>query len=531
MTHDVIDMIHQAAEKFPSKIALSQGSEFYTYAELSESISSIVTNLHREGMVPGDRLFFSVRPDPDGILLALGVVAAGGVLVFADSGTAPEIFNARIDLCKPRFAAAESLLYLASTKFMAPIVRKKGITMPDYRAIPVEQHFYSGPKLPGTPRGAISVKKLRRTPVSPSPLITDPSAESIIVFTSGTTANPKCVRHSRNSIGSGMFSFIEKCGIDQDSYVYTDHFNFGVTAMITGGRWDIPEHPPAKDARKWVGGLLNRRVTHTFLVPADATLMLNELEQCGVDSDSLHLENLAMGAAPVLPALIKRINRIMPKTRVLSVYGMTEILPIAIVDGAEKIDYPEGDLAGKIQNGVTARIDTSNNASENDTSGELILSGPGLMLGYLGQEPTNEHRTGDHARFDDTGNLVLLGRIKDMLIRANKNIYPGLYESSISAIDGVRSCAIVGVPDKYGEDIVVLAVVKEDEGQNEKDFRKAIAPGLISAIDGDAQPDVILVLNEIPLSGRSSKPDRNELRRLVTKTHEVHTLLKAHDRG
>lgn len=530
MTHDVIDMIHQAAERFPSKIALSQGSEFYSYTELSESIKAIASNLHKEGMVPGDRLFFSVRPDPDGILLALGVVAAGGVLVFADPGTAPEIFNARIKLCNPRYAAAESLLYFASTKPMAPIVRKKGITMPDYRAIPVEQHFYSGPKLPGTPRGAISVKKLRRSSDYVSPHTTDPAAESIIVFTSGTTADPKCVRHSRNSIGSGMFSFIDKCGIDQDSYVYTDHFNFGVTAMITGGRWDIPEHPPAKSSRNFVGALLNRRVTHTFLVPADTTLMLNELEKCGIDSDNLHLEVLAMGAAPVLPALIKRVNRIIPQTKVLSVYGMTEILPIAIVDGADKVNYPDGDLAGKIQEGITARIDTSGNASGTDDAGELILSGPGLMLGYLGHEAITEHRTGDHARFDEDGNLVLLGRIKDMLIRANKNIYPGLYESSISAIEGISACAIVGVPDKYGEDIVVLAVVPEDPHQGEKEFRKSIASGLISSIDGDAQPDVILVVKEIPLSGRSSKPDRNELRLRVAKTYEVQTLLKAHDK-
>lgn len=531
MTHDIIEMIHTTAEKFPSKVALSRGKKFYTYAEVSESINSIAINLQKEGLQPGDRLFFSVRPDTDGILLALGVVAAGGVLVFADPGTAPEVFNARIDLCKPRYAAAESLLYFASTGLMAPIVRKKGITMPDYRAIPVEQHFYAGPKLPGTPRGAISVKKLRRPSGGVTPPVTDPSVESIVVFTSGTTANPKCVRHSRNSIGSGMVSFIEKCGINENSYVYTDHFNFGVTAMITGGRWDIPEHPPAKDARKWIGGLLNRHVTHTFLVPADTTLMLNELEKCGMEPGSLHLEVLAMGAAPVLPSLIKRVNRILPATKVLSVYGMTEILPIAIVDGADKINYPEGDLAGKVQDGITARIDTSANASETDTSGELILSGPGLMLGYLGHEQATEHRTGDHARFDEDGNLVLLGRIKDMLIRANKNIYPGLYESSISAIEGIRSCAIIGVPDKYGEDIVVLAVVQEDPSQTEREFRKSIAQGLISAIDGDAQPDAILVVEEIPLSGRSSKPDRNELRRRVIKTHEVQNLLKAHDKG
>lgn len=530
MSHDVIGMIHSAAQKFPAKIALSQGDTRLTYQDVSSGIKTIAINLHKKGLIPSDRVFFSVRPDPDGILLALGIVAAGGVLVFADPGTAPDIFKARLDLCKPKFAAAESILYFASTKFMQPIVRKMGTTMPDYRSIPVTQHFYSGRKLPGLPSCSISVNTLRKPRPFKQYKETDPNAESVIVFTSGTTAEPKCVRHSRNSIGSGMFSFIEKTGIDENSYVYTDHFNFGVTAMITGGRWDIPEHSPAKNVKKWIGGFLNRNVTHTFLVPADTTLMLNEIEKIGCEPNDIRLGTLAMGAAPVLPSLIKRVNRLLPKTRVLSVYGMTEILPIAIVDGKEKVDYLDGDLAGKVQEGITARIDTSNSAG-NDGSGELILSGPGLMLGYLGQEPSVEHRTGDHARFDKEGNLVLLGRIKDMLIRANKNIYPGLYESGISAIEGVRTCAIVGVPDIYGEDIVVLAVVKDDESQSEKQFLKAIAPGLIQTIDADAQPDVILVVDEIPLSGRSSKPDRNELRNRVIKTHEVQTLLKAHDKG
>lgn len=530
MNHDVIAMIHDAAAAYPDKIALSHGDVAFTYREVSDEIKTIAINLHKKGLEPGDRFFFSVRPDPEGILLALGVVAAGGVLVFADPGTAPEVFQSRIDLCKPKFAAAESILYFASTKYMKPIVRKLGITMPDYRAIPAAVHFYAGRRLPGRTALCISVDTLRKKQPLKHYVETDPSAESIIVFTSGTTAAPKCVRHSRNSIGSGMFSFIEKTGINKDSYVYTDHFNFGVTAMITGGRWDIPENPPAKNVKKWIGSLMHRDVTHTFLVPADTTLMLNEIEKLGCTVDDIRIGTLAMGAAPVLPSLIKRVNRLMPNTRVLSVYGMTEILPIAIVDGSEKVNYPDGDLAGKVQEGITAHIDNSQSV-EGDDSGELILSGPGLMIGYLGQEPATEHRTGDHARFDKDGNLVLLGRIKDMLIRANKNIYPGLYESGISAIEGIASCAIVGVPDAYGEDIVVLALVKTDVNQSEKDFRKQIAEGLIGAIDGDAQPDVILVLDEIPLSGRSSKPDRNALRLQVTKTPEVQALLKAHDQG
>lgn len=528
MNHDVISMIFDAAEKYPSKIALSQGNKKYTYRQVAKDIKSIAVNLRDLGLEPGDRFFFSVSPDPDGILLALGIVASGGVIVFADPGTAPDLFEARRKLVKPRFAAAESILYFASTKLVAPLVRRKGITMPDYRAIPVEQHFYAGKRLPGTPKNAISVETLRK-PIEFTPMpVSDPSKESIIVFTSGTTSNPKCVRHSRNSIGSGMASFIGKCGIDAESYIHTDHFNFGVTAMITGGQWDIPMSPPAKNVKKWVDGLLSRTVTHTFLVPADTTLMLNELEKRGLTSDDLNLGVLSMGAAPVLPSLIKRVNRILPATTVLAVYGMTEILPIAIVDGKEKITHSgDGDLAGKVQPGVVAWID---NPDENGV-GELALAGPGLMLGYLGEDEKLEHRTGDMAIFNENKELVLLGRIKDMLIRANKNIYPGLYEAGISALPGVENCAIIGVPDVYGEDIVVLVIVPENKSENASIVKNSIASELIGLLDGDAQPDIVVVLNEIPLSGRSNKPDRITLRKQMAEHVDVVRILKEHDHG
>lgn len=528
--HDVISMILEAARHNRLKTAISQGGKSYNYTELASGIINIAHNLISQGVKPGDRFFFSVRPDPDGIMLALGIVASGGVLVFADPGTAPEVFKARMDICRPRYAAVESLLYLASTGPGTWIASKKGWAVPDYRNMPVDGHFYSGHRLPGVPKDAVSVKSLlAHQPSLNLPRNIDPAAESIVAFTSGTTNHPKCVRHSRNSIGSGMHAFIERCGIDENSYILTDHFNFGVTAMITGGQWAIPENPPAKNVSKWLTELTSHPVTHTFLVPADTTLMLNEIEKRGLTGpgENVILDTLAMGAAPVLPSLIKRVNKVMPETRVLAVYGMTEILPIAIVDGADKINYTEGDLAGKIQTGVQARIHNPGP----DGTGELVLSGPGLMLGYLGEEPAAEHYTGDSAIIDDNGLLVLRGRIKDMLIRSNKNIYPGLYEPEITAIDGIENCAIIGVQDVYGEDIVVLALVPADKNLPAEEVIRQVKVRLPNIVDADAMPDVILCLENMPVAGRSSKPDRITLREQVADMPEIRSILASRDHG
>lgn len=521
MPHDVITLLLDAGRRYPDRIALRQGDIAYSYTEMSRSITDIAANLQARGVQQGDRFLFSVRPNPDGILLALGIVASGGVVVFADPGTAPELFETRIKLTNPKYAAAESLLYMVSNPLLKPIMRKRGLNMPNYRELPVK-HFYSGKRLPGTPLNATSVRKLLKEPRTVL-VPTDPTGEAIIAFTSGTTAHPKAVVHSRASLGSGMHAFVDLCNIKQGSLVYTDHFMFGVTAMMCGGEWEIPENPPAKDAAAWLDALLKKQPSHTFLVPADTTLMLNEIERRGGLPEGVNpLGILAMGAAPVLPPLIRRVNSLMPETKVLAVYGMTEILPVAVVEGAGKIAYVNGDLAGGVILGVTARIDSL----EGEESGELVLSGDGLMLGYLGEDRKTEHRTGDIATMTDDGQLVLLGRMKDMLIRGNKNIYPGLYEPGIMQLNGISSCAIVGVPDKYGEDIVVLVVVPEHEEQNVQRLRRKVEAHLTHVMDADALPDVVIVQDSIPLSGRSSKPNRIQLRKDVSAHPDVESLLK-----
>jgi len=137
--------------------------------------------------------------------------------------------------------------------------------------------------------------------------------------------------------------------------------------------------------------------------------------------------------------------------------------------------------------------------------GELFLSGPNLCKGYLGDPDHTELATGDLARVDD-GRLVLLGRKKDMLIRGKFNLYPGLYEPAITALEGVREAAIVGVPDpETGDEEVVLAVVGTIP-------EPALRRRLREILDAEALPDRIVYLPELPFSGRGRKLDRGVLR-------------------
>jgi acyl-CoA synthetase (AMP-forming)/AMP-acid ligase II len=203
----------------------------------------------------------------------------------------------------------------------------------------------------------------------------------------------------------------------------------------------------------------------------------------------------------VLRPLLERARAQLPATAIHAVYGMTEILPVAIADGDEKLAFEgSGDYVGELMSAVRARI----------SDGELVVSGEGLALGYLGEPPLTELRTGDLARLEN-GRVVLGGRSKDMFIRGSTNVYPGLYEPIIAGIPGIGDAAIVGVPDAVGDDEVVLVIVP-GAGYDESAVRRAL-PGLI---DAAVLPDRIVTMTDLPRAGRSSKLDRAALARAVS---------------
>jgi acyl-CoA synthetase (AMP-forming)/AMP-acid ligase II len=217
-----------------------------------------------------------------------------------------------------------------------------------------------------------------------------------------------------------------------------------------------------------------------------------------------------LGSAPVRRPFLERLQRVIsPGTVVRAVYGMTEAAPVASVTLGEKLAFTgEGDLLGTCFPGVRARI---------ADDGELWVSGRHLFRGYLGGAPVVEHATGDLARLDECGRLVLLGRRKDMIIRGQFNVYPDLYESRIEAIPGVRRCAMVGVYDEAIADERIVLALEPDQGQDAEALKGRVLRELRDGkgrIDEAAQPDLIIVL-EVPVAGRAAKIDRQALRAIA----------------
>ncbi|MGX1805534.1 class I adenylate-forming enzyme family protein [Nocardia sp. NPDC055321] len=499
MPADFLALLADQVRLRPDSPALGMvGARPLTFAELEDRTAGVARRLRDNGFRRGDRMLFSIRPCVDAVVLIFGTMAAGGTIVFVDPGVGPELFARRIALVEPAWAATESLLYLLSGP-LHRLGRARGLSLPAFGALPV-RHIHSGPRLPGTPARSLPLRRLLGSGAPAALDAADPGAEALIVFTSGTTAAPKAVVHTRGSLGAGLAAMAGRSSLGPGAHLHTEQLMMGLPALLAGARWSMPRYPrfgthiePVGFARGFDGA------THAFFTPADLAVVLTEIEG-GALAAPRALREISLGGAPVTTALLRRARKSLPDCEFLAIYGMTEILPVAITTGTAKLDFDgAGDPLGAPVRGVTARI---------AADGELVLSGPNLCRGYLGEPPLREIPTGDLARLDgDT--LVLMGRKKDMMIRGKTNIYPGLYEPAIATVEGVRQAIMVGVPDEVGDERIVLAVVP-DPGAT--DLVARLRRELPALMDTSALPDDIVVVDEIPVSGRTSKPDRAALR-------------------
>jgi acyl-CoA synthetase (AMP-forming)/AMP-acid ligase II len=208
-------------------------------------------------------------------------------------------------------------------------------------------------------------------------------------------------------------------------------------------------------------------------------------------------------------AFLEGFRKILPQGALAwSLYGMTEMLPVAAITIDEKLAYcGEGDIIGAPVEGVQARI---------LPDGELVLRGDNLFTGYFGAPLVHEHPTGDLAIMDN-GRIVLLGRKKDMMIRGRHNIYPELYEPLIESIFGVRRCAMVGLYDSRRHDERIVLALELESGASPAEVKDRVRRELRigpKRIDDEAQPDAILIM-DLPETGRSRKVDRVAIRALA----------------
>jgi len=496
------DLLDPLLAKEPSTPVLikSDGSRL-TARELLSASKNLAYSLHQKGFRENDIAVITLAAGAEFLFVIYAVMILRGKVAIIDPEMGRANFKSKLNQLQPRWAFVDSrILLLNEHPLLRFAVFKVSKNVPYFQA-PKGCTIISGGGFMPTVKKYCSIKKLLTRKSEPIVLSKNLAPhEFIVVYTSGTVQEPKGVVHTVEGLKRSIEHLVEILGKRRDDLIATDlpqYMMLGISAEIPVIL--LPSGLSAKSKLHW---LERHRATILFSPPSEILSMVNQCEQESRRFPTC-IRRILLGSAPVHTRFLKRLHSVAGyQTHISCLYGMTELLICAVIDSETKINYTsDGDVLGKPWKDVNCHI---------AADGEILLASPQLYARYFHEDTRPEyHQTGDMGYRDDNGYLILTGRKKDMIIRGNFNIYPGIYEGTIRRIEGVDDCALIGIWNESKDDEEVLLVV-ESEKLTADHVRKGITLG-DHAIDRQALPDKIIMM-QLPRSGRQNKVDKKFLR-------------------
>jgi fatty-acyl-CoA synthase len=340
----------------------------------------------------------------------------------------------------------------------------------------------------------------------------------VLLFTGGTTGLPKAVKLSHRMVACNVqTTVIHHLRHDDVTIVHTPMFHTGglfvhaLPVLATGGRVIL--------VRRWDAGemlrlIVREKVTVSFAVPTQLRELSEHAAFATTDFSAVRM--LISGGAPLPVSLLATFQaRGVP---IAQGFGMTEFGPNALMLTAEE-GFAHPGAVGRPNYFVDARVVGPDNrpVTSGDT-GELCFRGQGLFSGYFGMDERvvddeGWFHTGDLAR-EQSGNLYIVGRLKEMFISGGENVYPLEVEEALYAHPAVRSCAVIGIPDeRWGE--VGCAFVIWKEGARDSATADELRAFCKERLAGYKVPKQFQVVQELPLTPAGKILKRELLRRFT----------------
>jgi steroid-24-oyl-CoA synthetase len=439
-----VEEVLSFAERWGTRPHIVQGERVVSFADLSRAAADKARLLALEGVNPGDRILLIGWNCPEWALNFWACVRAGAVPVLANAWwTAAEVADA-VALIRPVLTLAD-----------APAVAR----LPEGSRI-------------GT--WAVDTTAAHDDPI-PAGGSCDEAETAVIIFTSGTSGQPKAVVLSHRAVLARLHMTLHVTRklpqqVNESSRDVTlitgPLFHVGAmqtllrglmvgdTLVLSRGKYD-----PADV----LASIERHKVTRWNAVPTMVSRLLDHPDVPRRDVSSL--KSISVGGAPVHKELMQRIREELPSVspRIPTGYGLTENGGQATASaGSESVEL----LGSTGRPMPCVEIRFLPHAGLPD--GEVLLRSPTQMSGYFGtdESPIDQEgwlHTGDLGRLDEKGNLWITGRCKDMIIRGGENIAPAAVERALLSIAGVADALVFGVPHAdLGEEVMAVVVAAGD---------------------------------------------------------------------
>ena len=493
------EALMKTVERFPDKIAWDFMGYTGTYREFAEEIDRCANALAALGLKKGDRMTISMPTCPQGIICFYAIIKLGAVASMIHPLSPPKEIEFYLNISKSKFALTLDAFYKNFKQAMEKTQCKTLILarIPDYLPLlkKIGFNLTKGRKIPKVPADKEVVwwndmmnagyPKIETAKV-------DPDEMAVIMYSGGTTGVPKGIMLSHmNFISEGMqvAHWGRMNETDKLLAILPIFHGFGlgvcVNAAFMGGGQSIlvPQFTP-----EIVADLIaKKRPTFVVGVPTlfDALTRNPQFNK----SDLSCLKGCFSGA-DTLPRVVKEeFERIVArqggKVKLLEGYGLTEAVTAIMAmpmneyrEGSVGVPFP--DMLSKI-----VKIGTTEEVPVGE-EGEICISGPAVMLGYLDhpQETADvlkKHadgkiwlHTGDIATMDADGFTYFKLRLKRMIKSSGMNVYPAQVEDVLRMHQDVDMACVIGVPDKAQMSRVKAFVVLKDKSKAGPDIEKAL---------------------------------------------------------
>lgn len=334
----------------------------------------------------------------------------------------------------------------------------------------------------------------------------DEESDAIIVFTWWTTSEPKWVVHSHRSLYN-MLKEIKNLTSETNVF-YADLPQFILLWIIS---WKQVIVWRSKYSNKKFLNIINKNYVDTIFCPP---YIFNDIMRDNLKIPS-SIKYLFFGSAPVYTWFLDRIYKYTyDNINIVSIYWMTEMLPIAYINWKEKI---------KLQNKVDWDIlwyPLKSVIFKQNKDKELLLTWNHASQKYLWKEKNEFIHSWDLVEIIDFNwekLLTLLSRKKDMIIRKEFNIYPSLYEKTINNIPFIKNAAIIWIWNNSKEDEDIILCIELEKNYLSKSSKKvknkiySLITNWTYSIDNFALPNDIIFI-QIPCSGKQNKINKKLLK-------------------
>ena len=473
----VNNFLEESARRYPDKIALITPDGRYTYREIDEMANKITHSLLTEGLVKGERVAIFMDNSVEVVVSLFGVLKTGGIFLIVNPTTKSEKLTYILNNCRA------SVVISSMPKLS--VLKEATCDTPSVKII-----YLAGDNIPSREVFAKKTFPLREifscnNGHKPNSHMIDLDLATII-YTSGSTGNPKGVMMTHLNMVSAANSitqYLENTPSDIILNVLPLSFDYGLYQVLMGfkvGATVIIEKTFLYPY-KVIDTILKEKVTGFPIVPTISAILL-QMEDIK-RQDFAHLRYISNTAAALPVIHIQKLREFFPKTKLYSMYGLTECKRVSYLP-PEQLDIRPTSVGKGMPNTEVYIVDEDGKKVGPGVIGELVVRGSNVMRGYweMPNETTKKLKpcpnsgdmvlhSGDLFKMDEDGYLYFIARKDDIIKSRGEKVSPKEVENILYEIDGVVEAAVVGVKDEVlGEAIKAYVVLKEGITLTEKDI-------------------------------------------------------------